>query len=226
MQPISETEQIDHPWQVIPFSWIEAAFYRWDRRRDTQSVVSLRATNVTAMAAEPTHTGRDNLVIVRRYNDWIDRLIVYPGKGFSDSASVASAIVRDYPSGQTERFPLRINAVAQGGYIYELVRDALPHTQATITPYYPAGESQYYVERLQVTCKNLRAEGYMRLREALDPSLGAALCLPPSLELKMELAAATFALTPSLIVEDVFSISQRLGHTPAYAEAVACAMLP
>jgi hypothetical protein len=74
--------------------------------------------------------------------------------------------------------------------------------------------------------KNVRAEMYWRLREALDPDHDSTLCLPPDPELLADLTAPTFDIVIGGIkVESKDDIKDRLKRSPDAGDAVCLAML-
>jgi hypothetical protein len=71
---------------------------------------------------------------------------------------------------------------------------------------------------------NLRAEIYWKLREALDPSTGENLALPPDPLLLQDLTAPQWSLTVSGIkVESKDDIKKRIGRSTDSGDAVALA---
>jgi len=68
---------------------------------------------------------------------------------------------------------------------------------------------------------NLRAEMHWRFREALDPSSGENIALPPDERLTAELTSARWRPKgDSILVEDKDEIRHRLGGSPDRADAV------
>ena len=72
--------------------------------------------------------------------------------------------------------------------------------------------------------KNLRAEMYWRLREALDPESGDDVMLPVDQILTAELTAPRYVLKGTdYLIEDKGEIISRIGHSPDRADAVVMA---
>ena len=73
----------------------------------------------------------------------------------------------------------------------------------------------------QLHFRNKRAEWHWKLREALDPSSGDDLALPPDRELRADLIAPRWKLTVQGIqIEEKDDIKARLGRSPDSGEAV------
>jgi hypothetical protein len=74
--------------------------------------------------------------------------------------------------------------------------------------------------------RNLRAEMYWRMREALDPEHGDDVALPPGNELIADLCSATYKPTTAGIqIEDKDKIKERIGRSPDVGEAILLANL-
>jgi hypothetical protein len=74
---------------------------------------------------------------------------------------------------------------------------------------------------------NMRAEGWWRLREELNPDqqFGSTIALPPDPSIKADLAAPHWELTPRGIkVEDKNDIRKRLGRSPDDGDAIVMAL--
>jgi len=70
---------------------------------------------------------------------------------------------------------------------------------------------------------NMRAYCYWALRDALDPSLGGSLCLPPDDELIEELTEPKWVVQSSgkVKIEPKEDIKDRLGRSPDKSDAIA-----
>ena len=72
--------------------------------------------------------------------------------------------------------------------------------------------------------KNKRAWVHWAFREALEPGLGVPVALPPDPELRADLAAITWKLTPAgIVIEDKAAIIKRLGRSPDKGDCVVTA---
>jgi hypothetical protein len=68
--------------------------------------------------------------------------------------------------------------------------------------------------------RNRRALIHWRFRESLDPVTGDNIALPPDPELKADLCAPLWKLTPSgIIVEEKDEIKKRIGRSPDRGDA-------
>jgi hypothetical protein len=83
-----------------------------------------------------------------------------------------------------------------------------------------AAGSEEFDRSGQLAFVNSRAQWYWRLREALDPTSGQNLALPPSAELRADLCAPRWKLTVRGIqVEAKDDIAKRIGRSPDCGDA-------
>ena len=76
----------------------------------------------------------------------------------------------------------------------------------------------------QLKFVNKRAETWWKLREALDPTYGSNVALPPDPSLRADLTSPTWKLTPRGIqIESKDEIRKRLGRSPDKGDAVVLA---
>ena len=85
-----------------------------------------------------------------------------------------------------------------------------------------SSEGSTYRDRSgKLKMRNLRAELYWRMRDALDPAYGDDLALPPDPELLADLCSARYRnTTAGVIVEEKSEIKARIGRSPDVGEAV------
>ncbi len=75
--------------------------------------------------------------------------------------------------------------------------------------------------------RNLRAEMYWRLREALDPENGINLALPDDKKLLGDLCAPEYQITVGgILIESKEDIKERLHRSTDSGDSVALSMLP
>lgn len=208
------------PWQVIPTKWIEAAFKRWEARKDQPR------GRMTVMGLDIAHGGKDQTVVAARYGDFIDRLRKKPGRETPDGITAAQFAMETYQAGAH----INVDVIGYGASAHERLRDAPPEGFGVETNAINfACGSEHRDKSRKYKMINLRAEAYWRLREELDPERegGATLCLPPDPELKHELCESRYEVMPSGIkIEPKSEIIERLGHSPDVADAVVMTCLP
>jgi hypothetical protein len=69
--------------------------------------------------------------------------------------------------------------------------------------------------------RNLRAELFWRMRDALDPMSGEDLALPNDPELLADLCSANYKSGVSgVLIEEKNEIKKRIGRSPDYGDAV------
>lgn len=202
------------PWQVLPTAWVEAAMARWKPEKPGP---------MTFAGLDISHGGTDKTVLARRHGLWFAPLLKWPGSAIPDGKTAAALAARELDPG------VRVNcdAIGYGASATERLRDAPPMGYGLAAlAVNVAGKSNYGDRSRRLAMKNLRAELYWRLRDALDPDYGSTLALPPDRELKADLCAPTWKLTPAGVqIEEKSEIAARLGRSPDCGDAVALAML-
>lgn len=201
----------DDPWQVIPTEWVRLAQARWTERLDPGPQ--------SALGVDVARGGDDKTVIVARYGTWFAPLQKYPGKTTPDGGSVAGLVMQSVQDGAA----INIDVIGWGASAYDTLRD-----QGWRVVGVNFSEKSNSTDKSgQLRFRNVRAEAYWLLREALDPVDGDDLALPPDNELLADLTAPRWKLTASGIqIESKEDLVKRLGRSPDCGDAVVLAHIP
>ena len=199
---------IADPWQIIPTEWVRAAQRRYLEREKPQ-------VPLTAVGLDPARGGRDNFSMSKRYDNYFDELVYWPG-----------AIVQDGPTGAElvhqslgDEIPGVINLDIGG--IGSSVFDSLNPMYNNVIAVNSASASNYRDKSGKLKMRNMRAELYWRGRDALDPSGGDDIVLPPGNEIVADLCSARYKLTTSgVLVEEKEEIKKRIGRSPDKGESI------
>lgn len=210
----------DDPWQVIPTAWVEAAMERWEAARHSGRPIP----PMTVVGVDVAHGGKDKTAIARRHDWYFAPLLVYPGKETPNGGTAASLAV----AAQEGDAYFNVDVIGYGASAYERLAEMPPGGHGKqAQPVNFASRSEHTDRSGKYGMANLRAEAYWRLREELDPENGSTVALPPDPELKSELCAGRFEVTPvGIKIEPKAAIAERLGHSPDRADAVALTTLP
>jgi hypothetical protein len=157
--------------------------------------------------------GRDYTILSERQGFWFNKLIAVPGAETPDGPSVIKVIVDN----GFKEWRCKIDVIGVGSSPVDVGKSLGMNVVAMI------GSSKSYAQDRadQLSFANARSEWMWSLREALDPSLGLDIALPPDPDLAAELAAPRWALTPrGIAVEPKEDVKERLGHSPDKSEAV------
>lgn len=199
------------PFQIIPTDWVRQAQRRW-RERDRPT------TPLTAVGIDPSRGGQDKTGIAKRYDNWFDEVVSYPGVVAKDGPIVADLARRNI-----EAEPAYINIDVNG--IGSSVFDHMKPMYENVYPFNGAEASEYRDKSGKLKMRNKRAEMYWRMRDALDPKEGDDLALPPDTELLADLCAARYEVSSAGVkVEDKDDIKERIGRSPDIGEAVMMAL--
>ena len=196
----------DNPWQVIPTAWVDAAMDRWTEEKPDLPL--------SALGVDIARGGVDKTVIAKRYGYWFPRLKKYPGVQTPDGPSVAALVVIEHEGDAS----INMDIIGVGGSGYDHVKLVKPKWTV---PMNGAEKSTARDRSGQLHFRNKRAEWHWKMREALDPSTGDALALPPDREMRADLIAPRWKLTAQGIqIEDKDEIKARLGRSPDSGESV------
>lgn len=196
------------PFQVIPTDWVRLAQKRWHEREKPN-------TPLTAVGVDPSRGGQDKTGIAKRYDNWFDEVISYPGVVVKDGAILAEltrqAIAKEKPA----YINIDVNGIGSSGY------DHLKVMYDCVRPFNGAEGSEYRDKSGKLKMRNKRAEMYWRMRDALDPQGGDDLALPPDTELLADLCSARYQVSAAgVLIEDKEQIKERIGRSPDIGEAV------
>jgi hypothetical protein len=197
------------PWQVIPTDWVRRAQTRWLERDAPE-------TPLTAVGIDAARGGGDNMTVSKRRDNWFDDVDVTPGINVEDGPALA-AIVWQQLNGEEPTDYINIDVVGIGSSGY----DSLKMMYDNVVPVNAGAGSDYRDRSGSLKMRNVRAEYYWRLREALDPVHGDSLALPLGNEIVADLCAARYKMTTAgLQIEEKDEIKKRIGRSPDVGEAI------
>jgi hypothetical protein len=196
------------PWQIIPTEWVRAAQRRWVERARPE-------TPMSAVGIDPARGGRDNMSMSRRYDNWFDELVFWPGAIVTDGPTGAELIRQSLGDIKPGCVNVDIGGVGSSTY------DSLNSIYDNVVPLNFAGASEYRDKSGKLKMRNARAEYYWSMRDDLDPNGGQDLALPPGNEIVADLCSARYKLTTSgVLVEEKEEIKKRLGRSPDKGESI------
>lgn len=207
----------DDPWQVIPTAWVQAAQERWEQRERP-------AVPLSALGVDVARGGRDRTVLARRYGTWFAPLEEHPGTTTPDGPAVAALVLRAL--GEERGAAINLDPIGVGTSPLDILR---AHDCGVRPVNFGAASVDYAGKpRLdrsgRYPFRNVRSEVFWRLREALDPTNGEDLALPPSRELLGQICALRWKLAAAgIAVEPKDEVIRRTGSSPDLADAVGLA---
>lgn len=201
--------QTDHPWQVIPTAWVEAAQARWKK------LTKQERGKLSQLGVDVARGGKDKTTIAPRFGNWFDEVITKPGKATPDGQT----IIKDVVTYQffEEHTKVSIDGIAVGSSPVDIGR----MFKVNIVPLIASNTSYARDKSGKLGFVNKRAEWIWLFREALDPDSGQDIALPPDRELLADLTAARYELTVRGIkIEPKDDIKERIKRSPDKGEAV------
>ena len=201
--------------QVIPTSWIRQAQERW--RED-----DVRGKGIyTDVGLDPSRGGEDQTVISMRTGGYFYPLVTFEGREVRDGPECVT--LTQATLGEDFTGTLRIDVIGIGSSAYDIFATS---TDIQVVDINFAGKSYATDITGNLHMRNIRAEAYWRLREALDPKSGLNIALPPDEELVEDLSAPTWKRTTSgILIEGKDIIRKRIGRSPGKGDAVAISYL-
>lgn len=204
----------DAEFQVIPTRWVLEAEARWTKQPPTGMAM-------TAMGFDPAGGGSDVAALAYRYGGWYGEIITKGGEDTADGSRMAAMVMVH----RRDTCPVVVDmGGGYGGSVTQRLKDNGVAYVGHVGSNKSVGQT---VGGTKLGFANKRAESYWRFREALDPDQqgGSALALPPDPELRAELTAPTWELTPrGILVESKEDIRKRLGRSTNKADAVVMAL--
>lgn len=213
-----DAAQEDDPWQVIPTLWVLAAQERWNKREKPDVPLS-------GVGLDPARGGADKACEAKRFDNWFDHIVRWPGKTVPTGPALAALVNNDLSPliGDGPQPYINVDVVGVGSSPY----DSLTSMFTTVYPVNAAEGSDYRDRSKRLKMRNRRAEMYWRMRDALDPEHGDDLALPPDPELLADLCSARYEVTTNgVLIEDKEKIRQRIGRSPDVGEAALMALCP
>ena len=194
----------DDAYQVIPTEWVRMAQERWKERPDAPQ---------TAIGVDVARGGADKTVIAVRYGNWLDELKTYPGTSTPDGPAAAALVMAQ----RRDKSIINVDVIGVGTSVY----DHLKGLTDGVMPINGAERSTAKDKTGELRFVNLRAQYYWQLREALDPTSGEDIALPPDTELLSDLCAPTWKLTiRGIQIEAKDDLIKRIGRSPDKGDAV------
>lgn len=196
------------PWQVIPTEWVLLAQERWNKREKPN-------VPLTCLGIDPARGGIDKMSTCKRYDNYFDKLVSFPGV-MTTTGPKSAELIRQL-LGEEVPQSINIDVIGYGASTY----DSLSPMYPSVNPINAADGSTFRDRSGKLKMRNLRAEYYWRMREALDPKLGDDIALPPGASVVADLCAARYEVSASgVLIESKEDIKKRLGRSPDEGESI------
>lgn len=196
---------------IIPLSWAEEAVERWH-----EWVAMGRPDPGTphTVGVDVARTGDDKTVFAIRWDHVITELRTYSKADTMETTGRAAGILQEDPT-----CTAIVDVIGIGAGVYDRLREQGLRAQG----FNAAGKTNRKDSTGELGYFNVRAAAWGNMRELLDPSAGATVCLPDDDELLGDLTAPKAADVMSggkLRVESKDDIRKRIGRSTDRADAV------
>lgn len=204
-----QAARTDHEFQVFPTSWVLAAQARWKPKGGEGKPLS-------SVGNDPSRGGKDEFVIAKRYEEWLAPLVVHPATSAPDGPAGAALVFKAIEGDRN--VPVCVDIIGSAG---SSVYDHLRLLKIDARALNGSKRSGAKDRSGKLRFANKRAEWHWKFREALDPSYGSEIALPPDAQLRSDLCAIRWR--PSLrgieIEDKEKELKPRLGRSPDRGEA-------
>jgi len=202
----------DHPFQLIPTTWVMAAQERWKPKAP-------EGVPMCSIGADAAQGGEDDNTIVKRHGHWFSEIEVIPGKDTPLGTDIAGKVLAMRRDGAV------IGIDCGGGYgssAYKHFTD----NDIPVVAYKGSEASKTKTSGTRYKLKNRRTEVYWKLMEALDPDQpgGSDIALPPDQELLSDLTALRYETNNGTIaLEPKKKLIERIGRSTNKGDCVSIA---
>lgn len=223
----------DDAYQVIPRKWVKAAMGRW-----TEKVPDSEKDKPLVLGDDIARGGEDKMVLAPRRGNWFSELKKYPGRDITSGATATKPLVEYLVKSGLAKLTDKSIEYKDDGIIIPIIECSTSVNVDVIG----VGSSAYDTARTHgINAKpinfskksdatdesgnlhfvNIRAECYWKFRDALDPSHGSIIALPPDQDLENDLCAPRWVpQTNGIKIEEKEEIKKRIGRSPDCADAV------
>jgi hypothetical protein len=200
----------DPVWQLIPTEWVKTSMARWSEKT--------AKGQMTCVGFDVARGGIDNSTAARRHDRWFDKMVTAPGIVTNDGPKAAAFITPLLRNGA----PIAIDGIGVGTAALDFIKGLNLRVHAVIG----SEKSKAMDKTGNLRFKNVRAEMYWRLREALDPTGDNPIILPDDSELLGDLCAVRYKVVTmgedaAIQIRDKDEIREVLGRSPDKGDAVA-----
>lgn len=199
---------------VIPLSWAELAVERWHEWNESGRTDPGKPHTV---GIDVARSGEDKTVFAIRWGHVVTELRTYALADTMTTAGRAAGLLESDPQSTGI-----VDVIGVGAGVYDRLREQGMRVQA----FNAAAKSNRKDSTGELGYFNARAAAWGNLREMLDPSAGAELCLPDDDELLGDLTSPKMMEPMSggkLKLESKDDIKERIGRSPDRGDAVVMA---
>lgn len=196
---------------IIPLAWVDAAVARWHEWQDAGGQLDGK---MTALGVDVGYGGDKNVLAPR----WGYCVPWLRADGKADTSEVTGKVV-----GILDAYGGK--AIVDGIGVGAGVVDSLREKKRRVEAFIASARSELKDQTGELGFVNRRAAAWWNMRELLDPSNGAACCLPPDDVLVGDLTAPHWKVQAGgrVQVESKQEIRERLGRSTDYGDAVVMA---
>ena len=200
----------DEDGTIIPLAWVEAAIDRWYEWTEAGKVKA----GLPVIGADIAYSGMNKTVFAVRWGRVITELRKY---AYADTMATAGRL-----KGLAESINARVvvDLTGFGAGVYDRLRE---ERVKGVSAFVAASKHEGFDSTGEQGFANARSAAWWQMREALDPSYGSDIALPPDDDLIGELTTPLYKIVGAgkILVEGKDDISRRIeGRSTDNADAV------
>lgn len=196
---------------VIPLRWVHEAQERWKEWEASGKHLPPDARYI--LGCDIARFGGDKNAVAHKHGSIVTSVDLSPG---GDTERTADRIAIQMANRHNAVAVIDTNGVGAGVY------DKLKRRRRRCIPVNVANRTSTTDKTGQIQFYNVRAHATWLLREALDPSRGATLALPPEEQLAADLSAPRWKTMAGgkIVIEEKSEVKKRIGRSPDRGDAV------
>lgn len=200
---------------IIPLEWVDKAIERWHAFFESESVGEM-----TEVGIDVAREGDDATVLAKKYGHVLGELQAEHWDDTTTTAGWGTAVLDAHRGARAI-----VDVIGIGAGVYDMMRAV---HRRRVVPFQAAQKTDRRDRSGEIGFANKRAAAWWNLRDILDPSRGAFLCLPPDDLLIADLTAPHWKMTQTgkVIVEPKADVKRRIGRSPDRGDATVMACWP
>jgi hypothetical protein len=202
---------------LIPLHWVERANENWKRYKH-------EGVNIFKLGVDVAGMGRDNSVICKRYDNYVNRFRSHSGNGNAEHMAVAGIVANELKVSMVSK--AYIDTIGEGAGVYSRLLE-LGYDNAISCKF--SENAKGLKDSTEVyEFENMRAYLFWCVREWLNPALNPDACLPPDDEFLQEATEIKwkFKSNGKIIIEPKEDLKKRLKRSPDKFDALANTFYP
>lgn len=199
-------------YSVIPLGWVNEAHRRYEERVSVGGWTPDDYEGHVILGVDVARYGVDKSCIATRYGDVVSRVELFSKL---DTQQMADKVEHRLADKSNDLAIVDVVGVGAG------VVDKLVHDDYEVEGFSAGANTDFRDSSEELKFSDCRSAAWWNMRELLDPSRGATICLPPNDQLDADLIAPRWGMQKDKVkVESKDFIRKRVGRSTDVGDAV------